>query len=221
MSLQGKSSVFELECMAPLIQLVQSYQQATGYIGTNQWLRSAQVIADHIRALLFLIADGAPQPGKGGQARIIRMLIRGIMTHQKILAITQAGFIPSLIETALNLYQNQNPGLKAGYKRLLTYFAREGECFERTLSASYCQLDKLIQNGGNGSISGEQALDLVKRHGLPFALLEVTLAKRGIRLNEGEYWDAHTRWQHIMGNNSSSSNTSALAAQSGYTGSWR
>jgi alanyl-tRNA synthetase len=144
MLLERKSSVLEVECLAPLVRLVRTWSQGTF---SPAGVRSEQVIADHIRALLFLVADGAPPPGKGGRARIIRMLIRGILTHQKILGITESSFVPDLIDTALELYSCQNPTLVKGRGRLLAYFATEGNRFERTLSAGYRHLDRLIQRG--------------------------------------------------------------------------
>jgi alanyl-tRNA synthetase len=192
---ERQSSVFEVECLAPLVRQVQSSRRATT---SPTEMKSEQVIADHIRALLFLVADGAPPPGKGGRARIIRMLIRGILTHQKILGITESSFVPNLIDTALKLYHCQNPRLMRGRGHLLTYFAIESNRFERTLSVGYRQLDRLIQRGGNGTISGKQALELEKHLGFPFSLLEATLARRGIKFDRREYWEEHARWRSAV-----------------------
>jgi alanyl-tRNA synthetase len=69
---QGKSSVFEIESIQPLIEHVRSFHQTADPLGSNEWVRSDRAIADHIRALLFLVADGAPPPGKGGRTRVMR-----------------------------------------------------------------------------------------------------------------------------------------------------
>jgi alanyl-tRNA synthetase len=193
--LQEKSSVFEIDCLAPLADWVRSCCQTPGPSG---WVKSEHVIADHIRALLFLTADGAPAPGKGGQARVMRKLVRGVLTHKRVLGIIEASFIPDLIEVALDLNQEQHPYLHRGRGRLLTYFEQERRRFDNTLSAGYRHLDRIIQGEGSGSLSGEQALDLVKGHGLPFALLQAALARRGIRLNLQEYWEAHARWRRLV-----------------------
>jgi alanyl-tRNA synthetase len=195
MSLQQKPSVFDIECLAPLVRLIRSCHQTMESSGSNKPARSEQVVADHIRALLFLTADGAPPPGKGGRARIMRMLIREVIACQKILGISDVSFVPNLVNAAFDLYQGQYAGLGEGRERLLTYFASEGRRFEQTLSVGRRRLDRIIQRGGNGSISGEQALNLVKGHGFPFSLLEVTLAQRGIELDKQEYWNAHRQWR--------------------------
>ncbi len=194
MLLQKKSSVFELECMAPLVKLVHFYQ-ATDTLGSGQGTKSEWVIADHVRALLFLTADGAPPPGKGGRSGIIRKLIRATLTHQKILGIPQGTFISDLVSVILDLYQGQHLNLVRGREPLLACFAAESKRFERTLSAGYRRLDRFVQRGGNGAISGQQALDLVKLRGIPLSLLETELALRGIKLDKQEYWEAYARWE--------------------------
>ena len=156
------------------------------------------MIVDYIRALVFLAADGAPPPGKGGRHRIMRMLIRGVLTHQKVLGIADHNFVPSLIAETIELYQRDFPEVKEGHTRLLTYLANEGERFEKTLSTAHRQLDRLIQRGGDSSISGEQALKLVKNYGFPLPLLEVKLAQRDIQFNRQEYGQALTRWRQAV-----------------------
>lgn len=194
MLLQEKSSVFEIESIAPLVELVQSFYERK-FSDAVDGVRSERVIVDYIRALLFLTADGAPPPGKGGRYRIMRMLIRRVLTHQKVLEITDPSFVPSLIDATIELYQSDYPEVKEGHTCLLTYLATEGARFERTLSTAHRQLDRLIQREGNGSISGEQALKLVKNHGFRLPLLEFTLAQKGIQFSRQEYEQALARWR--------------------------
>jgi alanyl-tRNA synthetase len=194
MLLQGKSSVFEIESIAPLIEWVQSFHKRR-FSHAVDGVKSERVIVDYIRALVFLTADGAPAPGKGGRHRIMRMLIRGALTHQKVLGIADPSFVPSLIDATAQLYQSDYPEVKEGHTRLLTYLATEVERFEKTLSKAHRQLDRLIQREGNGSISGEQALKLVKNHGFRLPLLEFTLAQKGIQFSRQEYEQALARWR--------------------------
>jgi alanyl-tRNA synthetase len=174
---------------------VQAYHQATDYVVSTKMIESERLIADHTRALLFLVADGAPPPGKGGRSGIIKKLIRGILTHQKTLGVTQATFIEDLVDSVLDLYQDQNPGLETGRGCLLEYFEEEADRFEQTLAAGFRRLDRIVRHRENGAISGQQALDLVKRRGIPLPLLEVELDHRGINFNKQEYWAAYARWK--------------------------
>ena len=103
--------------------------------------------------------------------------------------------MPDLVNVILGLYQGQHLNLARGREPLLTYFTEESKRFERTLSAGYRRLDRLVQRGGNGAISGQQALDLVKHRGIPLSLLETELAQRGIKLDKQEYREAYARWR--------------------------
>jgi alanyl-tRNA synthetase len=198
LALLEKPSVFDLPGFAPLVRTVLSFPRAADFLEPSEQTGSAQVIADHIRALLFLTADGAPPPGKGGRRRIMRKLVRNIVAHKKVLGITEVSFIPSLIDAALDLYQPQYSYLAAARKPMLTHFSTEKRHFERTLAAGHRQIDRYLKHEGNGHITGQQALVLVKRHGIPFALLEAILARRGIELDEEEYWEAYTQWRRSL-----------------------
>lgn len=197
MLLQGKSSVFEIESIAPLIEWVQSFYKRNPSDAVDG-VRSERVVVDYVRALVFLTADGAPAPGKGGRHRIMRMLIRGVLTHQKVLGIADPSFVPSLVNAMIELNQSDYPEVKEGHTHLLTYLATEGERFEKTLSKAHRRLDRLIQREGNGSISGEQALQLVKNYGFPLPLLEITLAQKDIQFSRREYRQALVRWRQAV-----------------------
>ena len=198
MLLQGKPSVFEIDSIRPLVEHVRRFYQRAQPQSPVRAAKSERVIADHIRALLFLVADGAPPPGRGGRSRLMRILIRQTVTHQKLLSIRDEAFIPSLVDAALELYGDQHPRLQNGRDRLLDYLSEEGQRFERTLHICQRQLDRLLKHNGGDFVSGEQALSLVKRHGFPLPLLEAALAQREVRFNKQAYWEAHARWRQAV-----------------------
>jgi alanyl-tRNA synthetase len=196
MSLQEKLSVFDIEDIAPLVRLVKSYGQVTGSPSNLNGTKSEHVIADHIRALLLLAADGAPEPNKKrGRSRIVRTLIRRIRTYQQVLGITEAQFIPDLLNTALNTYTGQHLDLDKGRERAWAYYRMENKRFDRTLSRGFRCFDRLLQQGENGTFGGKQALYLVKRKGFPLPLIKMTLAQRGIKFDELAYWSEYAKWE--------------------------
>ncbi len=195
MALQEGMSVFDTVGLAALVKLVRSSYHGTAFLNAEQQARSERVIADHIRALLFLVADGAPSPGKCGRQRIVKLLIRGILTHQKILGTLQNNFIQNLINTAFDFYQHQYPHLNSGRSILLNYFDNESKRFEKTLVVALHKLDQVIGSNGNDPINGQQAIGLVKGYGFPLPLLQQRLHSRGIHLNEYEYHEAYAHWR--------------------------
>lgn len=188
---QGKASVFDLEVFTPIIAFIRSQQRSVGAP------ESAALIADHLRALLFLTFDGAPSPGKGGRARIMRLLIRGILTHQQVLGITDPDFIPRLVDVGITHYRPLYLNLGQSRDRLLRYFERERPRFERTLAQGYREMEHYISGSGMPVMPGASALSLVKEHGMPLPLLEKALIERGMALDRADYRRAYALWRQV------------------------
>ena len=119
------------------------------------------------------------------------------MTHLKSLGIAERTFLPHLVAAASDLYGRQRADLDAAQARLMDYVDVESERFERTLSAGYRRLERFLKQRDNGTISGEQALDLVKHHGVPLLLLEIELDRRELPLNKQSYERAYRRWRQV------------------------
>lgn len=192
MILQGKASVFEIDSILPLVDRVQAY-----WIGSDDAdtliERAKRIISDYVRALLYLIAAGAPPPGKGGRQRIVKILVRGIVTCHRILAISAPDFLPDLIDTVIAVDGGRNPELAGARQLLLDYFASERRRFERTLERGFGQLDRLVLKGKQAP-TAEQVVGLVKKHGLPLPLIENNLRQRGLQFEQQVYQDALDRW---------------------------
>ncbi len=195
MALQKQLSIFKIEPYASLIQEVRSYFSDVDLSGSVQTTVSEQIIVDHLRSLLFLVADNAPPPGKGGRQWILRLLMRAVFTHQKLLNISHPAFIENLIEIILDFYQPQYTNLDKARLRLLAYFEMERNRFEITLDKGNRRLEQLIQRNGQRYLSGSDALNLVKQYGFPLPLLEVKLTQGNIELDKYQYWEAHNRWK--------------------------
>jgi len=195
MILQGKPSVFEIDCLQPLIDKVQFF--CNGLETNDLTERAKQIISDYVRALLFLVADGAPPPGKGGRQRIVKLLIRGALTQQRILGISTSALLPELIDTIIAISSEQYPELAGGRQSLLDYFASERVRFEKTLQRGYRQLDRLIQINERAP-SEDQVIDLVKRHGLPLPLIEAVLRGRGFDFQDWVYQNALAEWPELF-----------------------
>jgi len=198
---QGKDSVFDLGNLAALVRWIGAQRRDTA-LPDGVGKTGERIIADHIHALLFLVADGAPSPRprdrrkKGGRARIMRLLIRGVLTQQRVLEIAGEEFIPRLVDATLRLYCDQYPHLAGGRERLLEYFDLERQRFERTLAAGYRRLDRLAAQ--RGVLDGPEALDMVKRRGFPLALLEKVSAQKRLHLDLAAYRQAYRQWQQSL-----------------------
>ncbi|MCI5146303.1 MAG: hypothetical protein D3923_12430 [Candidatus Electrothrix sp. AR3] len=181
-ALLGGESLFDIRSTALLIRLISSYKPKKSSFEFVQKLNSERVIADHIRALVFLVADGAPPSGQGGRQWIIKKLIRGVLTHQKLLEIAQTNFVQKIIETIICDY-DYYPHLKKANLFLEDYIDEESTRFEKTLANGNSRLDKIIKRGNTQCIDEQHLIDLVKHYGFPLPLLKISLIRMEIDLN--------------------------------------
>lgn len=198
MLLGNMSSVFDIEDLYPLIDLVRTSTKKLEDVSFVDPKTSQQVITDHLRAILFLAADGAPPPGKGGRKRLMRKLIRRTLTHMQLLGISwDSSFLPLFFDLLVGLCDEPLSYLSRGRTRALEFFAQEQCRFEETLAATEHSID-CIAKEHKMPIDGYQILDLVKKRGMPLPLVRAYCNQKGIVLNEQEYWAAHKSWQEEL-----------------------
>ena len=194
MLVQGVSSVFDIDTLRPLIEQVRRLSQSPT-LPAGDRVHQERVLVDHLRALLFLAADGAPPPGRGGRAYLMRQLTRGVLTAQRILGIREPGFVDSLLQMALGLYVGDQPQLHSGYDRLRGYLTEENARFQHTQARGLRYLDRLLRQRGDGRISGEEMVRLEKQHGIPEPLLEAMLRERQVQYSRDAYQAAYKQWR--------------------------
>ncbi len=188
--LQGLPSVYEIDVLLPLI--LQTRRAAHAAILTEDERRKHErLLVDHLRALLFLTADGAPPPGRGGRARLMRILARELLTSQRLLGISDAGFLRGLVRLALEIY----PHLAPAQERTLEYIADESEIFNRTVQRGLRDLEDSLRRNSERRLRGEEVLALEKRRGIPFSLLKYLCWQKGILYDPNEYFAAHERFR--------------------------
>jgi len=191
---QGVPSVFEIDSICPLIECASASAGAHSLAPADR-VRHERVLADHARALLFLTADGAPPPGRGGRARLMRKLVREMLTSQKLMGITDPAFITSLMQTAVSLCADQQPQLLCAQARVLEYIASEQHRFERTIEAGRRYLDRILNRRRNREVVPQDILEMEKRHGVPLPLLEAMLAQQDVNLNGQAYQQVYDQRQ--------------------------
>ncbi len=192
MLLQEKSSVFEIESIMPLVEHVRQYEHESVKSLTNR-VEQERILVDHIRSILFLTADGAPQPGHGGRARLMRKLVRGLLAAVKLLQVSDKQFIRTLIEHALNMYAEQHPALLEACEVAWQYVMEESILFERTLEKGARYLDSLLQVQG-GYLSAEDIVTIEKKFGVPKLLLSYMLEQRQVSFDHQAYQSAYAAW---------------------------
>jgi alanyl-tRNA synthetase len=188
--LQDFPSVYEIDVLRPLILQTRCSAHAA-ILPENERRKHERLLVDHLRALLFLTADGAPPPGRGGRARLMRILARELLTSQRLLGISDPGFLRGLLRLALEIY----PHLASVQGRTLEYIANESDTFNRTVQRGLRDLEASLFRRVERRLRGEEILALEKRRGIPFSLLKYLCWQKGILYDVNEYHAAHERFQ--------------------------
>ena len=144
---------------------------------------SYQVVADHSRAMTFLLAEGI-KPANDGAGYVLRRIIRRAVRHGRLLGING----PFLRETAavvIDLMGGAYPQLVERREEILNGIAAEEEKFARTLEAGSARLAELVQAGG--IISGADAFRLHDTFGFPIDLTIEIAAERGVSVDRAGF----------------------------------
>lgn len=193
MILQGGNSVFDIDSYRTILDTIQEFIRKED-VAASVLLESKHVIADHIKALYLLVADGAPPPGKNGRERIVKLLIRRVVAHQIILGITDSEFISTLLNfvAPVKLSKLSDDNTK---QRVLDYFADEEPRFMKTIERGQKLLGQLLKMNQGTTLSGDQIVSLEKLHGLPRSLIVELLRERRLPFMEVDYVQALRFWK--------------------------
>jgi len=173
--LQGADSNYHTDLFEPLLdrvgELVGRPYDRTGEEGV-----SYRVLADHARAVAFLLCDGV-YPSNEGRGYVLRRILRRGVRHAWLLGRrepTLAGVVDALIDAMKEAY----PDLDERRDHILTTTRAEEERFLATIEGGMSRFAELA-SGEGGTISGEEAFKLYDTFGFPLDLTELMAEERG------------------------------------------
>ncbi len=181
--LQGKFSNFEIDIIRPIIGEV---EERTGLsYGKDPVLDvSFRVVADHIRAITFLIADGV-LPANEGRGYVLRRIIRRAYRHGRKLGIYQP-FLYSLAPLVADLMHEQYPELRQGIELVEKITRMEEQRFHRTLTTGMERFEELLQRTvekGEKIIPGDEVFTLYDTFGFPLDFAQELARERGLSID--------------------------------------
>ncbi|MCL2525396.1 MAG: alanine--tRNA ligase, partial [Betaproteobacteria bacterium] len=188
--LQGVHSNYEIDLLRRLIEAA-----ARETSGADMDSPSLKVLADHIRACAFLLADGVI-PGNEGRGYVLRRIIRRAIRHGYKLGARAAFFhrmVPDLVEEMGDAY----PELKDGQTRIMATLRQEEERFFATIENGMeileAELAAMAGKGGVGVFNGETAFKLHDTFGFPLDLTADICRERGVRVDAAAFDAAMAR----------------------------
>ncbi|APG60354.1 alanine--tRNA ligase [Christiangramia salexigens] len=185
MVLQNKKSNYDTDVFTPLIAEIERVSNSE--YGQNEEVNVAiRVIADHVRAVAFSIADGQ-LPSNTGAGYVIRRILRRAIRYGFTFLNTKEPFIFKLTEVLSKQMGEAFPELRS-QKDLIQNVIREEEAsFLRTLDQGLVLLENLMKDSKDKKISGEKAFELYDTYGFPIDLTGLILRENGYELDEAGF----------------------------------
>ncbi len=175
---QGVDNVFDTDLFTPITNKITS-------LATRENPPAVRIIADHVRASVFLISDGVT-PANSDQGYILRRLLRRSILQADKLSMPEHS-LQQVAEVVIENYHEAYPNLKELAKTVLQSIRTEEEQFRKTLKKGLSELNRLAEKlksesseaGANSlTFTGKDLFDLYQTYGFPFELSIEELAKQ-------------------------------------------
>ncbi len=187
--LQGVHSNYDIDLFRTLIA---ASEAATGVKAQGEAQPSHRVIADHLRASSFLIADGVT-PSNEGRGYVLRRIMRRAMRHAHLLGAAEPlmhRLAPTLVAEMGEAY----PELRRAEPAIVDTLRQEEERFRRTLGRGMGLLDEATAGLNAGDVlSGETAFKLYDTYGFPLDLTQDAVRAKGLTVDLAEFDTAMAR----------------------------
>jgi alanyl-tRNA synthetase len=197
--MQGKKSVFETELFWPVIESLQSLTAKR--FGADASLdTSFRIIADHLRASVFILGDDrGVKPSNLGQGYILRRLVRRAIRHGRKLGLENT-FLGTLAATVVTIYEGFYPELGERAAMIAHELGMEEERFSETLLKGEKEFEKLLPNllkNPQKIIPGRVAFRLYDTYGFPIEITEELAREHGMAVDRKGFDEAFEKHQEL------------------------
>ena len=204
-ALQGKESVFETDQFWPLIELGQDLS-GRRYGEQRETDRALRILADHSRAMTFLVADGVV-PSNEERGYVLRRVMRRAIQQGRTLRL-EPGFLTRYSERVTDLMGGAYPELHEQRSAIEKWLSAEEESFGRTLEQGMATLRLHIdqaRDAGRSSVPAAEVFRLHDTYGFPYEMTSELLAEEGLAID----------FDHLMEEQRARGRASARAGGSG------
>lgn len=187
-ALQGKHSNYDTDIFQPIIKEI-STLSGLKYGETEEVDVAMRVVADHLRAVAFSIADGQlPSNAKAGY--VIRRILRRAVRYAYTFLGQKESFLFRLVPVLVQEMGGAFPELSAQRELITKVIKEEEESFLRTLSNGISMLGSAIEAvkaAGKTELDGTQAFRLFDTYGFPLDLTELICRESGVTVDEKQF----------------------------------
>ena len=179
--LNGQKSVYDTELFKSMWEVIALDQE----ILSNDEIKKARIVLDHIRASVFIVADGV-EPSNKDRGYVLRRLLRRAMVMGKLLNL-KAHWLKALVGQVIFTYTEAYVNLAENSQTIFAVIEGEQKKFEATLEKGLKQLESRIRNQELGKLTGKDAFDLYQTYGFPWELTKEMVEVMGQQVDKGEF----------------------------------
>ena len=183
--LQDRLSNYDTDLFTPLLREIGAvtgtpYGPLEGRPSNEPTDVSLRVVADHVRAMTFLIADGV-MPSNEWRGYVLRKIMRRAMRHGKRLGMTDP-FLYRLVDVLVTEMGTAYPELAHNRDAVVTVIQAEEERFDKVLNDGLPRLEAAlaVATAGTHTIAGDDVFRLYDTYGLPLDFIEDLAQERGL-----------------------------------------
>ena len=182
MVLQGVRSNYDTDVFTPLIREIETISGKR--YGQNEETDIAiRVVADHLRAVAFAIADGQ-LPGNTGAGYVIRRILRRPIRYGFTFLGSNKPFIYRLVKVLRETMGKAYPEIDKQQQLIENVIREEEQSFLNTLEQGLVLLDQVMKNTKGKEVDGQKAFELYDTFGFPIDLTALILSEKGYTLDE-------------------------------------
>ena len=185
MVLQGVKSNYDTDVFTPLIKELENISNVK-YSTSSKTDIAFRVIVDHLRAVVFSIADGQ-LPSNNGAGYVIRRILRRGVRYGYTFLNLKSPFIYKLVNTLSNQYSSVFPEIDSQIEIIKNVIKQEEDSFLRTLYNGIIKLDEIISKSKSNTISGSNAFELYDTFGFPVDLTALILREKNMNYDSKEF----------------------------------
>ena len=186
--MQDKHSNYDTDVFQPIIKKIGELSGYT-YGEKEETDVAMRVVADHLRAIAFSIADGQlPSNAKAGY--VIRRILRRAVRYAYTFLGQREAFLYRLLPTLVEEMGGAYPELPAQQTLIGRVMKEEEESFLRTLSTGISLLEGVIEQtvkAGSDTVDGEKAFTLFDTYGFPLDLTQLICSEKGLKVDEAGF----------------------------------
>jgi alanyl-tRNA synthetase len=186
--IQGKISNYDTDLFTPILKAIGG-RAGRSYTASPDDPSdvSMRVIADHLRAMTFLIADGVI-PSNEWRGYVLRKIMRRAMRHGKKLGFTQP-VLHELVDAVIHEMGDAYPELRRNRDNVVLVVRSEEERFDAVLTSGLPRLEEALDRAAAHSkvLPGEEAFRLYDSLGVPVDFMEDLASQRGLTLDREGY----------------------------------